>query len=317
MYPSRRRCAHWYVRPVRFIHVKSLFAQTMELSSSTNRQRSDTPPPDASQTNSPGGRERFVSIVSPNAPMLPSRIRSQSTDSNANPLPTPAKEKQTQRLRYRLLLASLLVFGVLGALEAGHLLSLEPTDGLPPTDWVPGIEGSDLLFSFDDRAPRHTLRATIGNGYLGVPIDGNEMFVAGVFNGPAVAQNEVVHRAKVSAPLNLRAHGAGLTGSMGALDVRTARYMRRYRLVNDENEAVEQRWLAHRGAEFKGVLLMELQAHRRPRLAPCPLPAARYPLPAARRPPPPACCVLRAACCSQLTPPAAHRHSPARRSASS
>jgi hypothetical protein len=78
----------------------------------------------------------------------------------------------------------------------------------PPADWVEAVTTHDKLYTADDECfTPATLHATIANGYLGFTIDSPVMYIAGVFNGPAVSDWLVTHRAAIDAPLALHIRG--------------------------------------------------------------------------------------------------------------
>ena len=183
-----------------------------------------------------------------------------------------AKEAHGQRMNR--LVYVLPVIALLAFLEAGNMLSLRPEAVSLPTSWSTAIDRSDLLVALDDRKPLHTLRASIGNGYVAMTMDSKLMYVAGLFNGPAVSQHNPAHRAAISAPLDIRLHGGGLRGSVGALDLRHGRYTRSYfTQPSSGSVSLEQSWYAHRSARFKGVMVMEVPPTK------LPSPTSPHPIP--------------------------------------
>ena len=123
-----------------------------------------------------------------------------------------------------------------------------------PADWAADCHAQDLLFAADDGKVQDNVRPEVGNGFLasvvGAPGSvGKELFVAGVFNGcgdKAHCKTNPSHRAAVPPPLPM---SAGL-GSMAALDLRRAAYIRRY------PDSTQLKMYAHR--RRKSLLVVEV-----------------------------------------------------------
>ena len=163
-----------------------------------------------------------------------------------------AATPRSRRCNYRCCPVFLASFTFLGAVTV-YLWSPRCPTYPPPPEWAAAIARNDLLYTPDDgcRIP-HKLMASLGNGYIGVQISFPVMYIAGLFNGPAVSYSHPTHRAEIEAPLNLK---VDMTVKGAALDIRHATYLRRHQASS--GPTIEQRWYAAR-AEAHGCLVMEL-----------------------------------------------------------
>lgn len=135
----------------------------------------------------------------------------------------------------------------------------------PPKEWADAAARSDLLWTANDTAVTSSLTATIGNGYLAWQFGQQRMFIAGVFMGAAAdgvgPGRPVSRRAGIWSPLNMKLKDFSV--SHGGLDLRGAKFMRRYTRTSGHgagSETVEQRWYAHRSSKFKGLMVMQLES---------------------------------------------------------
>lgn len=135
----------------------------------------------------------------------------------------------------------------------------------PPKDWEPLVANAQLLYAPGSAEPPSHLQTYVGNGYLATQIDSNDLFVAGLFNGPALAKDNPSHRARIPSPVhfsvtNGQVKDAGLALNMGT-------FLRRTQIGQGNKyvaipififsiDLVEQRWYAHRA--YKNVLVYEL-----------------------------------------------------------
>jgi trehalose/maltose hydrolase-like predicted phosphorylase len=83
-------------------------------------------------------------------------------------------------------------------------------------------------------------------------INANYFYIGGVFNGPAIAEHDTSHRAKVPAHVNI--HVKNATSIVAAVDIERGIYFRRSFIGN---ATVEQRWYAHR--RHKNLLVHEIE----------------------------------------------------------
>ena len=145
-----------------------------------------------------------------------------------------------------------------------------------PLEWRAAIDRADMLYAVDESAVPAERMATIGNGYLAMTMGAPSFYVAGLYNGPAQAEMHVSHRAALPQPFHgLRGTVRAANGESvelsdvgSALDLRRARYLRRFGIVAPAGStaptpAIEQRWLAPR--THRQILLMQA---RRKRLRP-------------------------------------------------
>jgi trehalose/maltose hydrolase-like predicted phosphorylase len=83
-------------------------------------------------------------------------------------------------------------------------------------------------------------------------INADYFYIGGVFNGPAVAELNTSHRAKVPAHVNIRVKNESSIAA--AIDIERGIYFRR---SNIGNASVEQRWYAHR--RHKNLIVHEIE----------------------------------------------------------
>jgi len=106
-----------------------------------------------------------------------------------------------------------------------------------PAEWCEAYEQADLLFTQSEQDVKY--HPEVGNGFVATEVGSDDMFAAGVFNGPAVSDNPS-HRARIPAPLKLAVDGAAVGAG---LHLRSGAYLRRYTVGT---ATVELRFYAHR-----------------------------------------------------------------------
>jgi hypothetical protein len=106
-----------------------------------------------------------------------------------------------------------------------------------PREWRQAYTQADLLFTDSEQDVKY--RPEVGNGFVATVVGSDDMFAAGVFNGPAVSASPS-HRAAIPAPLNLTIDGPAVGAG---LHLRNGAYLRRYAIGS---AVVELRFYAHR-----------------------------------------------------------------------
>jgi trehalose/maltose hydrolase-like predicted phosphorylase len=123
-----------------------------------------------------------------------------------------------------------------------------------PPEWQNRIDQAQMLYS--DTEPQETLQTYVGNGYMATQINSQNIFISGVYNGPADAEYEPSHRARTPSFVNWQVQNSRVIAS--AIDIEKGVYYRRVQ-TNDvtSQSTVEQRWYAHR--KYKNLIVHTTQ----------------------------------------------------------
>jgi len=145
--------------------------------------------------------------------------------------------------------------------------AIPPPTGKVPVDWAQRVAAGFMLYN-ETEPTREALRPQVGNGYLATVIEGDSVYISGVFN-PIVPNDpaSLSRRSRFPTPVRLSVEGA--TPYASALDVRRGVFYRRsfisihgMRKQDSRAEAscmalFEQRWYAHR--LDRSLLIQELE----------------------------------------------------------
>ncbi|GAM19795.1 hypothetical protein SAMD00019534_029700 [Acytostelium subglobosum LB1] len=122
-----------------------------------------------------------------------------------------------------------------------------------PDWWIQRVQEGRLMSTTTE--PEESLMASVGNGFVAMVIDGQAIYIGGVYNGPQVSQDAPSHRAQLPNFQHVQLlSGASL--SYAGLDLDNGTYTRVYTFNNTKGTTATQTYYAHR--EFTGLLVQEI-----------------------------------------------------------
>eukprot|EP01084_Bolivina_argentea_P106703 190888_1 len=125
----------------------------------------------------------------------------------------------------------------------------------PPQSWRASILNSSLFYDglINKSAPATWYQPEIGNGYIGVVVDIDKLYVTGLYNGKC---GDPPHKARMPSTQLVTIKNAH--NFINGLDVNHAKFIKRWKLNNYSDDIIiQQTFLAHR--KYRNILAMEFQ----------------------------------------------------------
>ncbi|GAM22451.1 hypothetical protein SAMD00019534_056260 [Acytostelium subglobosum LB1] len=133
------------------------------------------------------------------------------------------------------------------------LLLIILTTNAQPEWWNERVAQGRLLSAASE--PVQYLMPSVGNGYVSFVIGGPAIYIAGVYNGPAVSFASPSHRAQLPNFQNISL-GSGATLQYAGLDIDNATYSRVYTFPNSPTTTATQMFYAHQ--TMRNVLVQHI-----------------------------------------------------------